>query len=119
RRRTIESRPGYRSRRKAPMRFLFWFCAALMVVSLTVSTNLWRELRTERGQAAGLRAELTEALNRAAAAEAWVQVPPSAPPAAVNPQPARAELKASEVSSASVVNRGIGEQELLQDVEYH
>jgi hypothetical protein len=40
------------------MRFLFWFCAALIVVLVTMSTNLWRELRVEREQARALSVQI-------------------------------------------------------------
>jgi type II secretory pathway pseudopilin PulG len=43
------------------MRYLFWFCAALIVVSVTMSTNLRRELRAERERAAELRTQITAA----------------------------------------------------------
>jgi len=42
------------------MRFLFWFCAALIVVSVTMSTNLWRELRSERELAAELSEQISQ-----------------------------------------------------------
>ena len=46
------------------MRFRFWFCAALIVVSATMSANLWRELRAGREQAAELRMRISEAAVR-------------------------------------------------------
>ena len=50
------------------MRFLFWVCVALIVVSATMSTNLWRELRAEHAQAASLRTQISEAAVRERAA---------------------------------------------------
>jgi hypothetical protein len=44
------------------MRFLFWFCAALIVISATMSANLWRELRAEREQAVDLRLQISDAV---------------------------------------------------------
>jgi hypothetical protein len=50
------------------MRFLFWLCAALIVVSGTMSANLWRELRAEREQVAALRMQISAAVDREQAA---------------------------------------------------
>jgi hypothetical protein len=55
------------------MRFLFWFCAALIVVSATMSMNLWRELRTEREQAIDLRMQISDAVARERAASRQIR----------------------------------------------
>lgn len=64
------------------MRNLIWVFAALVVVSGVISTNLWRDLRTERQLAASLQAQLD------AAAQLPMAMPPTPVAQATPPAPA-------------------------------
>jgi hypothetical protein len=110
------------------MRSLFWSGVAIVAVLTTMSSNLWRELRTERAVSAELRAKLAATEGRMRVAQA------SALRAEVNaPAPATMSEKLEPKSAAPARSSGdaamignvlisesirIGEKGLLEDPEY-
>lgn len=108
------------------MRNLIWVFSALVVVSGVISTNLWRELRTERVVSASLRTQLDEG------EQLKVAMPPApiaalAPPAAAplpaaattadQPPPA-AKVAPAFDAAASLRDYENEQRELLKDPEY-
>jgi hypothetical protein len=106
------------------MRSLFWICAALVAVTGVMSTNLWRQLRTERDLSAALRTQVAEASSRELAAAqapppaAAVAVPAPAPLAAAPAKSAATSASVPVAASAVVHNFANEQRELWKDPEY-
>jgi hypothetical protein len=107
------------------MRILFWFCAALLVVSATMSTHLWRGLRAEREQTASLQMQIDAAAvrERVLAQTPVPTAPAAAPTAAVakNPGPepaAKPQTAQPAAADPRAIDFAAQQRELWKDPEY-
>jgi hypothetical protein len=107
------------------MRYLFWLCAVLVVVTGAMSTNLWRALRAEREQTVALQTQIDAATvrERVLAETPLPVAPPPAPVAAVPDKPApEPAAKPQSATPARVVPGGVDfgmqQRELWKDPEY-
>jgi len=103
------------------MRILFWFCAALLVVSATMSTHLWRGLRAEREQTASLQTQIdAAAVRERVLAQTPVPVAPAPAPVAATPAPepvAKPQATRPAVDPRSI-DFAAQQRELWKDPEY-